>query len=85
MKYAPAKCNKNNWQFLFLMGDTPFIQFQHPHDRDWWLGSCNHGNETSGSIKGGELTSLAYYLLLKWGSAPWSQFVCQRFTEGTIT
>jgi hypothetical protein len=34
---------------------------------------CEHGNENSGSIKGGEFLELANdYLLVKKDSAPWS-------------
>jgi hypothetical protein len=35
-------------------------------------GSCEHGNETSGSIKEGDIDSLRNYQLLKKNSAPWS-------------
>jgi hypothetical protein len=36
-------------------------------------GSCEHGNKTSGSIKGGKLLDhLDDYQLLKKDSAPWS-------------
>jgi hypothetical protein len=41
-------------------------------DRDQWLGSCEHGNEPSGSITGGGfLDRLNDYQLLKTNSAPW--------------
>jgi hypothetical protein len=37
-------------------------------------GSCGHGNETSGSTKGGEfLDYLSNYQLIKKDSAPWSR------------
>jgi hypothetical protein len=38
------------------------------------VSSCEHGNELSGSIKGGQLFDyLSDYLLLKKDCAPWSQ------------
>jgi hypothetical protein len=36
------------------------------------VGCCEHGNEPSGSIKGGEFDYLSDYQLLKNDSAPWS-------------
>jgi hypothetical protein len=39
-------------------------------------GSCEHGNESSGSIKFSELLEqLSDWRLLKQDSAPWSQFL----------
>jgi hypothetical protein len=37
------------------------------------VGSCEHGNEPSGSIKGGEfLDKMSDYKLINRDSAPWS-------------
>jgi hypothetical protein len=36
------------------------------------MGSCKHNNETSGSIKRGELDQLSDCQFLKKDSAPWS-------------
>jgi hypothetical protein len=39
----------------------------------WWT-TCEHGNEPSSSLKGGEfLAQFSYYLVIKEDSAPWSQ------------
>jgi hypothetical protein len=45
-------------------------------DRDQWRGSCEHGNEPSGSIKFWEILEwLRNWRLLKKASAPWSWLV----------
>jgi hypothetical protein len=41
-------------------------------DRDQWRGSCEHGNEPSGSIKCWEVLEWLHDWFFKKGSDPWS-------------
>jgi hypothetical protein len=45
-------------------------------------GCCEHGNEHSSSIKGGEvLGQVSDYRFLKKGPVPWSSLLLEKFVE----